>query len=412
MSDIESVKTKPSRRLWVVSELYYPEETSTGYYMTRIAEGLADDFDVHAVSGFPNYLYKEKFAPAFEIRNQVSIHRLWSTRLDKNRIPLKALNMLTFGIAVLLFGLRRFKRGDRVLVVTTPPTIQFSTAIVSLLKGLGMTLLVHDTYPEILHASGKLSKDSWVYSLLQSVKNWTYKMAEGVIVVGRDMEELASSQTRGLETRIVEIPNWAELETVFPDEHAGRAFRSRNGLTDEFVIMYAGNMGYPNDLETILEAATLLKGDDGIRFVFLGGGAKRDWLEKSVSQLGLRNVSLLPPQPREEQRGFLNSCDIGVVSLVPSMTGVSVPSRTYNLMAAGKPILGIVDPQSEVGRLILEDGLGVLIPHGGSEELADWARKASIEREGIGKMGALARTIVVDRFNQESAIDRYRRFMG
>lgn len=412
MSETSSDKSTKLRRLWVVSELYFPEETSTGYYMTRIAEGLADNFETHAVSGYPNYLYKGSKVPRFEVRNRVSIHRLFSTRFDKNSIPLKALNMLTFGLAVFIFALHRFKTGDRVLVVTTPPTIPFFIAIASLIKGLGMTLLIHDTYPEILHASGKMSKDSFAFSLLQSIKNWIYKLAEGIIVVGRDMEELVRKQTSGLDARIVNIPNWAELETVFPDEVAGREFRDANGLGDAFVVLYAGNMGYPNDLETIVDAATILRSDERFKFVFLGGGAKLSFLKASIENRDLRNVLILPPHPRHEQNRFLNSCDLGVVSLVNEMTGVSVPSRTYNLLATGKPILGIVDYESEVGRLIKEEQIGFLVQHGNAQELVRVLLDVISHKRDLEEMGHRARESAVRNFNSEKALDRYRQFLG
>ncbi len=412
MSDPSPTNRREPPRLWIVTELYFPEETSTGYYMTRIAEGLTSDFDVHAVAGFPNYLYKGETAPEFEIRNKVSIHRLRSTRFDKNSIPLKALNMLTFSIAILIFALRRFKRGDRVLVVTTPPSLPFFVAFASLLKGVGMTLLIHDTYPEILSASGKIDAGSFSYSILQSTKNWIYKMAEGIIVVGRDMEVLARSQTAGLNSRIATISNWAELETVFPDHDCATKFRANHGLEDKFVILYAGNMGYPNDLETIVAAAETLKLERRVQFVFLGGGAKLRWLRQRVVTHSLSNVTILDAKPRSEQNEFLNGCDLGIVSLVDRMKGVSVPSRTYNLLAAGKPILGIVDPESEVGFVIRENGVGFVIRHGHPEDLVD-AVVAGLENpETLREMGRKGRELALQNFNQESALEEYRRFLG
>ena len=412
MSDSPAKSSDTRNRLWIVSELYFPEETSTGYYMTRIAEGLAGESEVHAVSGYPNYLYKRSKAAAFETRNGVSIHRLRSTRLDKNSIPKKALNMLTFGLSVLFFGMTRFETGDRVLVVTTPPTLPFFVSIISMLKGLKMILLVHDTYPEILVASGKMKKESPIFGLLQSVKNWIYKMSAGIIVVGRDMERLAREQTKGLETPIVTIPNWAELETVQPDESRGENFRRGLGLSGKFILLYAGNMGYPNDLETIIEAADLLRDEAEIKFVFLGTGAKRQWLRNRITELALDNVILLDPRPREDQTEFLNGCDVGIVSLVEEMKGVSVPSRTYNLLASGKPILALVDSESEIGELIREEEIGFLAGHNGPKNLAEKIRKISRNPELLRQMGVKAREIAVERFNKDEALRAYRKFLG
>src|SRR5690606_13531445 len=117
---MENAATERSETLWVVSELYYPEETSTGYYMTKIAEGLAEERSVKAICSQPTYSKRGSKAPRQEMHNGVEIFRVWSTTFDKNVIPLRVVNMLTFGLSVLFTSLRRFRAGDRVLVVTTP----------------------------------------------------------------------------------------------------------------------------------------------------------------------------------------------------------------------------------------------------------------------------------------------------
>ena len=123
------------RTVWVVTELYYPEETSTGYYLTRIAEGLTEKFEVKAISGQPNYSARGTKAPKREIRNEVEIFRLAGTTLDKNVIPFRIINMLTLGSTVMLTALRRFRSGDRVLVVTNPPAMPFIAAFAALSRG-------------------------------------------------------------------------------------------------------------------------------------------------------------------------------------------------------------------------------------------------------------------------------------
>jgi glycosyltransferase involved in cell wall biosynthesis len=123
-------------------------------------------------------------------------------------------------------------------------------------------------------------------------------------------------------------------------------------------------------------------------------------------------VTILDAKPRSEQNEFLNGCDLGIVSLVDRMKGVSVPSRTYNLLAAGKPILGIVDPESEVGFVIRENGVGFVIRHGHPEDLVD-AVVAGLENpETLREMGRKGRELALQNFNQESALEEYRRFLG
>src|SRR5687767_12670401 len=158
MGELARAKT----RLWVVTELYYPEETSTGYYLTRIAEGLADEFDVKVLCGQPTYSARGVVAPKHEIHKNVEIFRAAGTTLDKNVIAFRLVNMLTLGLSIFLKSMWNFRRGDRVLVVTTPPSMPFIVAVAALARSASYILLIHDNYPEILIAAGKSRPNSFV----------------------------------------------------------------------------------------------------------------------------------------------------------------------------------------------------------------------------------------------------------
>ena len=127
----------PATPLWIISELYYPELTSTGYYITAIAEHLAGDADVRVICGQPNYSARGKIAPRRATRNQVSITRVGGMRLSKNVLLFRMLNMLGLCTSIFLKAVGRFQRGDKVLVVTTPPLLPFFTSIAALVKGAG-----------------------------------------------------------------------------------------------------------------------------------------------------------------------------------------------------------------------------------------------------------------------------------
>src|SRR5438552_10172193 len=128
--------------LWVVTELYYPEETSTGYYLTRIAEGLSDVFDVRVLCGQPNYSSRGSRAPKHEIRKNVEIFRGAGTTLNKNVILFRLINIATLSATTFLRSLFRFRAGARVLVVTTPPSLPFIAAGAALFRGVSYTLLI------------------------------------------------------------------------------------------------------------------------------------------------------------------------------------------------------------------------------------------------------------------------------
>lgn len=407
MADLSDTSKPQKDRLWVVSELYFPEETSTGYYLTRIAEGLTDKFDVKAISGQPNYSARGTRAAKNEVRNKVEIFRVAGTTLDKNVILYRLLNMMTLSFSILFAAVRRFKSGDRVLVVTNPPAVPFVIALAALLRGAAYSLLIHDNYPEILIAAGKLKENSVTARMMLFFNRWLYKHSSGIIVVGRDMLELAGRKCEGLDIPIKFIPNWAELESVSPDDRANNKLLAELRLEDRFVILYAGNMGPPNDLESIVGAAeALLKEDERLHFIFLGSGVKKQWLTKQVREKVLSNVSILDPKPRSEQFVFLNACDISVVSLVDKMLGVSVPSRTYNILAAGKPILAICEPTSEVARIVKEEDVGWIVPPNSPHALVTTLKQIAASGK-LSEMGERARIAAQTKYSLDTAIEAY-----
>lgn len=410
MSNGNSSRRAAKARLWVITEPYYPEDTSTGYYLTCIAEGLAEDFDVKVICGQPNYSKRGTVAPVVERHRGVEIHRAAGTTLDKNVVVFRLINMLTHGVSVLVKAVRRLQPGDRVLVVTTPPSLPFITAAAALIRGASYTLLIHDNYPEILVAANKTRRDSLLCRTIDFFNRWLYKYAARIIVVGRDMKELLQSKTAGLDVPIAVIPNWAELETVEPRPREENELLKELGIEDKFVFLYAGNMGHPNDLESIVACAEALRDTPGIHFVFLGSGVKQPWLAKAIASRGLVNVSLLPPRPRSEQAIFLNGCDVAVVSLVRRMRGVSMPSRTYNALAAGKPILALAEDGSEVARVIEEEGVGWVVAPGKTAELTALVREiAAAAPETLEEMSRRARRAAVKTYAPDTALGAYQR---
>lgn len=395
-------------RLWLITELYFPEMTSTGYYLTRIGEGLADKFQVKVICGQPNYSARGTIAPKLETRNGVEIFRAAGTRLNRAYIPLRLINMLTLGLSVFVKALSGFKRGDKVMVVTTPPSMPFIVALAALIRGASYVLLIHDNYPEMLIAVGKTAERSLLTYAMNFFNRWLYKHAAKIIVVGRDMKILVGRKTEGLEIPIATIPNWAELESVSPAPRDSTPLLAELGISDKLVLMYAGNLGFPNDLESIVECARMIDGRLAVHIVFIGEGVKRKWLEQTVRELNLANVTILDPRPRSEQMSFINSCDLGIVPLTSKMWGVSMPSRTYNLLAAGKPILALTEKDSEVDLIVRENEIGWSVPPNSPEKMAQAIEDILDRQHELPEMGKRARAAAEGQWNFETALEGYR----
>lgn len=394
--------------LWVLTEVYYPEEISTGYYLTTIAEGIAAFRDVKVITGQPKHMSRGMRAPRKETRNGVTIFRAWGTTLDKNILPFRLINMFTIGLSIFFYSLRHFKRGDRVLVCTAPPSLPITTMLAGLIKGAGLTLLVQDSYPEILIAVGTAKSGSLFVRTVDRFNRWVYKYATNIIVMGRDMNDLFQKKAAGLDASIITIPNWADLESIHPTPRHNNSLLRELGIYDKFVFLYAGNIGHPTDVETIVEAADLLRDHSEIHFVFIGAGVKKKWLDDAVADRELSNVTILDYRKRSEQNIFLNACDVGLVALIKGMWGTAMPSRTYNIMAAGKPVLALTEEGSELARIIDEDRIGKYVEPGDAEALKNEVLWMYESREEVDKMGARAREAALAKYSAAIAVEAYR----
>jgi glycosyltransferase involved in cell wall biosynthesis len=233
-----------------------------------------------------------------------------------------------------------------------------------------------------------------------------------IIVLGRDMHRLVMRKVQPSEPHIALITNWADLEEIVPSPRKKNRFLEKLDLNDKFVIQYSGNLGRTHGVELILEAAKLLREDPTVHFLVIGSGAKKEWLEEGVRRERLANVTLLPPQRRPELPDVLNACDVALISFVPSMAGVSVPSRMYNIMAAGKPIIAAADVGSEIALVVNEERIGWLIPPGRPDMLVETLQRAKLDSEGLREMGRRARAAAEREYGLDKVLASYRTLLG
>jgi colanic acid biosynthesis glycosyl transferase WcaI len=395
------------RCLWFVSELYYPEQTSTGYYVTGIAEGLARHWPVAVLCAQPTYAARGTRAPEHETRNGVLIWRCWGTTFDKDRLLFRVLNLATISLSIFGNALRRFRRGDIVVVTTNPPTLPFIALVACRLRGAHCVLLVHDLYPDVFVAAGWFRVESFIVSALRALQRLLYQGMARIVVLGRDAQELIVRQLATGSDRVVRITNWADGDDVRPMPRATNALLMKLGLVDRFVVQYSGNMGRTHGLEHLLGAAERLRADPEIQMLFIGNGAKRDWLERAAIERELTNVRILPFQPREQLAVSLGACDVAIVSFAHGMAGVSVPSRMYNIMASGRPIIAVADATSELARVVQEEKIGWVIPPGSAEGIAATIRQAKENERDRIAMGAQARLAATERYSYGGVISAY-----
>lgn len=395
---------EPARSVWFFSELYYPEEISTGHTMTRIAESLAGRFPVKVICGRPDYSGKMLSSRLTERRNGVLIERCVIPPLNKNSMLSRALRAGLLTGVFFVKAVARIRQGDIVIAVTNPVTLPFAMALACKIRGAKFVFLVHDVFPENAAAAGLLRLNSWTLGLLAWIMTFPYVAARDIIVVGRDMKEIVAKKRTGLFEKIAIITNWADSDDVRPMARAGNPMIESLGLKERFIVQFAGNLGRVQGLDYVLKAADILKAES-VHFLFIGDGARKKLVEGRAAVSA--NITLLGSRPRNEQSLFLSACDVGIVSLAPGAYGVGVPSKAYNILASGRPVIAQVDENSEIGRLVREEDIGWVVAPGDAEALARAILEAKKDPERLSHMGARARALAETKYSFQHIAHAY-----
>ena len=400
-------------KLWVLSEVYYPEEAATAYIITEIVDAIADLRDVNVICGPISYEKKSNKASSRIFKPNINIHRINTINLDKNRIIFRVIKMLLLSLSMSFILLFRSRKGDKVFVVTNPAFLLLLISYIVKLRGLKLYILVHDVFPENVVAAGMLKAKNRVLNILKNLFDRAYSKADVLIVLGRDMEQVikAKIQRYGRNNKIEVIENWADVKNIIPLGKSNNAIIQMNELSNKIVFQYAGNLGRVQGLHNLLSIIQELD-NPLLYFLIIGTGAIKNELEKYVLDYNIKNIKFLPSMPRGNQNDFLNACDVSIVCLTDNMFGLGVPSKSYNIMAAGKPILFIGDKESEIALTIRENGNGWVFENGQRDELIHYFNTINIDFLIESKtMGDRSRFIAETKYSKNDILGKFQRLL-
>lgn len=364
------------RTLWVFSELYAPEVTSTGHYLTAMAEHLAavlapEGIAVAVLCGQPTYAARGQRLPRRERRGGVTVHRCSGTTFDKDRLAGRLANTVTLTASTTLRALGSVRRGDVVVAVSNPPTMPAIAALAGRVRGARTVPLFHDVLPVVLETVAGRPAGSPMVRVARALVAVSVRRAAAVVTVSR--ASVAEVVGMGAEVdRTVVIPTWADADVHPPvgPEDPALGLRRAMGLLDKRVALFAGNFGRANQLDVVLDAAEHLRARRDLALVLCGEGPRRRWVEGEVRRRVLDNVYLAGPFPRSRQVEMFAVGDVSLVPLAPGMGRSSMPSRAYNSLAAGLPIVALADEGSELATLVREHDVGWVGPPGDAAALA------------------------------------------
>ena len=337
--------------------------------------------------------------------NHIRVYRTASFGLKPTNTLKSALVMAIYLVHVVLYTLFG-ARADRNVFLTTPPLLPLWGYVLSRLRGQPYTCIVMDVYPELFVAYGRLRHDARLTRLFARLSSFALRHADSVIVIGRCMAERIQAKGVAAE-RLHVIPNWMNEQLVTPVPHEDNPFRQEHGLTGKFVVLYSGNMGQYHNFNDILTAAQMLRNHANIAFVFIGDGARQAAIETWVQKHRLANVLLLPYQDVKQLSYSLSAGDLHLVTLMAACTGFAVPSKSYGILAAGRPILYQGHPNGEIARLIREEGIGSVVAIDDPEGLRQCILRYADDPSLIQEQGQKARRLLEGPYSRAAALARY-----
>lgn len=399
-------------RLIIVSQVYPPDPTAVGQHLADVAETMAaKGWEVVVYTASSGYDDASVRYPLAEQRAGVTVRRIPFSSFGKSSIAVRLIAQALFiGQSIIRAAFAR--RADRILVSTVPPFSNIAGLVLSWIHRSPLIWWVMDLNPDQLIRLGKAKPTSPSVKLLDAVNRLTLRRAESVIVLDNYMRARVGSKDSPAGTMHV-MPAWSHESPANPIDHDANPFRNRHNLNGKCVIMYSGNHGLTNPLDTLLFAAEKLRDHPQLRFLFVGGGVCKPAIDRFIRERNLPNAQSLPYQPFADLKFSLSAADIHVVSISPEAVGVSHSCKIYGAMAVGRPILAIAPEKSHVGEILAEHRCGWLCEHGDVSTLVRLlvhiAAMSSHERDALGARGAAA---IREHYNPSMLIARMCGILG
>lgn len=389
---------------WIVSQLFYPEETSTAYIMTKIAEMLSEKGNVNVICGSSSY-HSPNLKTNQTIKKGVNIMRIYTPSLNKNNILFRIILFSYFSIGVFFKILFKVKKNDTIILVTNPPTILVIAGFLKQIKKFKLVVILQDIFPENAAVSGIINKSSIIYKISLNVMNYGYRKADKLIACGSDMRQHFIQ--KGLNpNKIFVVPNWSDVDISDFENGIDRNSYFNLDLTNKVVIEFAGNIGRVQGLEQFIKIYHK-SNNPNLVLLIIGEGACKIQLKKYVAQNGISNIYFFNSKPRSEQSKFLNSCDMGLVTLCEGMYGLGVPSKVYNIMSAAKPILYVGDENSEIDNYIKENNIGWSYNWNNENLILNFLNNLE-SNSNFKAQGLIARNFTQDNFTEETVLRKYK----
>ncbi len=399
-------------RLVVLCPHFAPDLAPTGVVMTRIVSELAArGHELHVVTSLPWYR-NHAIEPGWGGRLWRTEKTEWGSIIrvhpfpgkSKSNLLRRALGFIAFSYAV---GIRSVHadglpfKVDGVLAMSPPLTLGLTGWFTKIIRRAPLVFNIQDVFPDAAIQTGAISNRK-IIAAAKWLERMSYQRSDAVVLLSQDLRaNIANKIDKRFHQRLHVIPNFVDTHAITPQNRM-TAYRSELGIGDQLVVMYAGNVGFSQSLNLVVDAAAKFP---DVAFVINGDGAARKKLEEDCAQL--TNVYFGDYQPIERLSEVLATGDIHLVPLRAGLASVSVPSKSYSILAAGRPMLAAIDPGTEIPNMLQQSGAGVAVEPDNSTAFIEALRQLVSGREQLREMGSRGRAWVETHASPASVAAQY-----
>ena len=399
-------------RLVVLCPHFAPDLAPTGVVMTRIVTELAArGHELHVVTSLPWYR-NHAIEPGWGGRLWRTEKTEWGSIIrvhpfpgkSKSNLLRRALGFIAFSYAV---GIRSVHadgypfKVDGVLAMSPPLTLGLTGWFTKIIRRAPLVFNIQDVFPDAAIQTGAISNKK-IIAAAKWLERVSYQRSDAVVLLSRDLRaNIANKIDTKFHDRLHVIPNFVDTIAITPQNRM-TAYRTELGIGDQLVVMYAGNVGFSQSLNLVTEAAVKFP---EIAFVINGDGAARKKLQQDCAQLA--NVYFGDYQPIERLSEVLATGDIHLVPLRAGLASVSVPSKSYSILAAGRPMLAAIDPNTEIPNMLRESGAGIAVEPDNAPAFIEALGQLVSNRELLLEMGARGRNWVETHASPASVAAQY-----
>ena len=329
------------KKLYIITELFPPDETSTAYILGEMANASTKEYEVHVICGPEVYDTRKKIDAEhpFHLDKRVTVHRVQGIGVDKNKALGKALSFLLMSWRLHRLSRKLVESGDKVLLVTNPAPLILFVSKLRKKRQFELNVLVHDVFPENTHPAG-LKLPGAVYRFVKKRFDKAYSRVDKFLTLGRDMAEVVRGKA-GDNAQVTIVENWADIDTITPQPFPEGAIK----------LEYAGNIGRVQGLDKLVAELP-----EGVELHFYGTGA----MEQTLKEMKHSRLFFHGPYFRSQQKDVLGACHAAIVTLSEGMYGLGVPSKAYNIMASGRAIIYFGPADGEIGLIVKENKIGYI----------------------------------------------------